>query len=51
MREEIKDAVNRMTEENCKDVASTMRLKDHDKLEILKAALEDEDVAECVLIY
>ena len=51
MRDQIRESVNRMSKKDCKDVATTFKLKSQTKLEILKAALEDEDVAEYVLMY
>ena len=51
MREEIKESVKRMTKEDCKDVQVTMGLKSAAKKEILKSALENEDIAEYVLMY
>jgi len=51
MREEIKESVKRMTKEDCKDVQITMELKSASKKEILKSALENEDIAEYVLMY
>jgi hypothetical protein len=51
MREEIKDSVERMSSDDRADVAITCNLKDSKKSTILRAALNDECVAEYVLQY
>ena len=51
MREEILESIERMTKDDCKDVQITLGLSKCTKAYIRQLALDDEDVAEYVLMY
>ena len=51
MREEILESIKNMTKDDCRDVQITFDLDSCKKADIKKAALENEDIAEYVLIY
>jgi len=51
MREEILESIDRMSKEDCLDVAATFSLPQITKAAIRKAALDNEDIAEYVLMY
>ena len=51
MESEIKESVRNMTKEDCKDVQITFDHEKCTKAYILKQALNNEDIAEYVLMY
>ena len=51
MREEILESIERMTKDDCKDVQITLGLTKCTKAHIKQLALDDEAVAEYVLMY